>query len=198
MASNRIRALMLGAIMAIAPLSMGSITILSVANAAAPTRAEVRAQIAKAVTDATKSQPFVDAQKEGADAQAALNALPANATAAQKKAAQDKVDAAKAKQSAILQSAVAAAMQAAIAAGAPVSIVSAALNDAVAAGAVPPAVGAAVVAQINAIITASTTTGDAPNLVNPPTANPPGSGGQTTVAPAVFDPCAGVIATYCG
>ncbi len=36
MASNRIRALTLGAIMAIAPLSMGPTTILSVANAAAP------------------------------------------------------------------------------------------------------------------------------------------------------------------
>ena len=117
MASNRIRALTLGAIMAIAPLSVGPTTLLSVANAAAPTRAEVRAQIAKAVTDATKSPEFLAAQAEGAAAQVELNALPETATATEKKAAQDKVDAAKAKQSLILQKAVAAAMQAAITAG---------------------------------------------------------------------------------
>lgn len=199
MASNRIRALTLGALIAIAPLSLGPTTVLSVANAAAPTQAEVRAQIAKAVTDATKSPKFVAAQAEGAAAQAELNALPATATATEKKAAQDKVDAAKAKQSAILQEAVVAAMQAAIKAGASAAIVSAALNDSVATGAVPKAVATAVVTEVNNIITtAATQGGDAPSLVNPPTANPPGAAGQTAGNTATFDPCAGVIATYCG
>lgn len=202
MASNRIRALTLGAIMAIAPLSMGPTTLLSVANAAAPTQAQIAAQVTQAITNATKSSEFVAAQNEGAAAQAALNALPATAPATEKKAAQDKVDAAKAKQSGILQAATTAVMQDAISKGATAAAVSAALNSAVAAGAVPAAVATAVVTQVNNIITAATTQGgDAPSLVNPPTANPPGAGGLTAAAPtapAAFDPCAGVIATYCG
>lgn len=195
MASNRVRAFALGAIIAVAPLAIGSTTIVSAAYAAAPTQAQIQANLAKAVTDATKSEAFLAARAEGLAAQAALDALPSTASATERKAAEDKVAAAKAKQDAILQAAVSGVLSAALAAGASPAVVQAALNSAVAAGAVPAAVGAAVVAQVNAIITASTNGGNAPSLVNPPSANPAG-GTQSTGA--AFDPCAGVIAAYCG
>jgi len=190
MASNRIRALALGAILAIAPLAVGP--TVSVANAAA-TKADARAMIDAAVKAATASPEFKAAAEEGVAAQKALDALPADAPAATKAAAQAKVNAAKAKQTKILAEAVASAVKAAIAAGVAPGEASAALAEAAAAGVVPANVALAAAGLVNA--TASTNGSGAPNLINPPTAAGGAGGGGTG---ATFDPCAGVIATYCG
>lgn len=189
MAFNRTRALALGAILAISPLAVGPTTILAVASAATP-----KEQAAKLIADAVKttiqSAAFQAAVAEGQAAQAAFNALPANATPEQKAAAQAKIDAAKAKQNNLLAIAVAGAIKAAIRAGIAPGEVSAALAEASANGGVPGNVAIAAANLANA--TASTNGNGAPSLVNPPTA----PGGNTFAAP--FDPCAGVIASYCG